>query len=318
MEHFFIDTRQTPIADRVAHWAEINRQHFGALDVDGLDSSTLEARLRLFRLNDLKVYLIDAPAHGVRRTARAEHDALDDSFKLLFQKQGASKLQIAGKAFTLEPGDWSLYDPRQPYVIRNQQAASLLVIQVPRDRFRGLLMPELHTCETHGGQDASMSMLLGTLLQSLSVQLPSLPDESAALLSENVLSLLTFTLANQDSSIKHGQQALPAILKARVRQYVQQHISDADLTLDSVAVAMGCSKRYLHRVFEDDEQTLDRYIWQLRLDLARVRLESSQHGDQSISQICYAAGFRSNVHFCRLFKETYQLSPSAYRRSHQA
>lgn len=313
MKHLCLNTFHTPLRERAEHWAEINRQHFGDLDVQKMDLNSVEAQLRLFNLDDLKLYLIDAPAHRVSRDARHNHDALDDCYKLMLQLRGLATLDIASRSFELRPGDWSLYDPRVPYSILNSERASLLVMQIPRDKLRGLKVPELHTCEAPRDDGAGLSAVLGSVLNSLSQQLPGLPDDSGSALSETVLGLLTYTLARHQSSA-HSQNALPTVLKARVRQYVQQHLGDADLTLDRIAEAMRCSKRYLHRVFEDDDCTLDRYIWQARLEQARTKLSAMQCSEKTIAEIGYSCGFRSNSHFCRLFKAEYQISPSGHRK----
>lgn len=315
MKHLSLNNFYTPVADRADHWAEINRQHFGCLSVDQMDWSSVGAQLRIFDLDDLKVYLIDAPAHRVSRQASHKPDALDECFKLLLQLNGHAKLEVQGKEFDLRPGDWSLYDPRVSYSILNAEQASFLVIQIPRDRLRGLRVPELHTCAAPKEEGAALSAVLGSVLSSLSHQLPFLPDDSGTAIGETILGLLTHTLARHQPA-KHMQPALPAVMKARVRQYVQQHLTDADLTLDKIADAMRCSKRYLHRVFEDEQCTLDRYIWQARLDQAKAKLISRSAQEITIAGISYQCGFRSNAHFCRLFKAEYGLSPSDFRRQH--
>jgi AraC-like DNA-binding protein len=313
MNHLCLNTFHTPLRERAEHWAEINRLHFGDLDVQDMDQNSVEAQLRLFHLDELKLYLIDAPAHRVSREAHHNHDALDDSYKLMLQLRGLASLEIAHRKFELRPGDWSLYDPRVPYAIRNVERASLLVVQIPRSKLRGMRVPELHTCEAPKNDGAGLSAVLGSVLNSLSQQLPSLPDDAGGALSETVLSLLTHTLARHQTT-SATPHALPAVLKARVRQYVQQHLSDTDLSLDRIADAMRCSKRYLHRVFEDDDCTLDRYIWQARLEQAKAQLASVACNERTIAEISYSCGFRSNAHFCRLFKAEFGLSPSDHRK----
>ncbi len=317
MQCLSLDTRKTPPRLRKDHWAAINRQYFGALDVVSMEPDPVESRLRIFTLNDLKACLIDAPAHRVSRCSGKLRDSLDDSFKLLFLLHGASCIRTERRETLLRSGDWGLYDPRSPYLVHNLQRTSLLVLQIPRDRLRGLDGDRLEAGVVAGAADAGMPSLFGSLLRSLHGQLPELPDDAGPALSEPILGLLNYMLAGEgEAQPEHAP--LPAVLKARVRQYVQRNLSDPDLTLDRIAAAMRCSKRYLHRVFQDERQTLDRQIWDARLEHARARLAASASRQQSIAEICFGSGFRSNAHFCRLFKEKYQLSPSEYRRRRDA
>src|SRR3990172_7284794 len=81
-------------------------------------------------------------------------------------------------------------------------------------------------------------------------------------------------------------RAMPAaVLKERVKQYIAENLHDPGLSIDAVARAMRCSKRYLHRVFEDEAMTLDRYIWAARLEKCRAALSDPNLSGRTISEI---------------------------------
>lgn len=313
MNHLHLDTFCTPRADRAEHWAYINHQHFGDLEVDAMDMSAVEAELDIYNLGAFKIYRIEAPSHRVRRVSRKINDTLDDSYKLMLQLKGHARLDISDRSFELNSGDWSLYDPRSQYSIHNFDPASLLVVKIPRTRLSGLKVPELHSCEAPRNDGAGLSAMLGSVLKSLSEQLTSLPDDSGGAISESILGLLTYTLSRHQGSLK---ERMPphAILKSRIRQYIQQHLTEGDLNLDRIATAMGCSKRYLHLVFEDESLSVERFIWNARLEMAHQRLVATSNASNTISQISLACGFSSNAHFCKLFKGQYGYAPSELRK----
>jgi AraC-like DNA-binding protein len=313
MKNFHLDTFCTPRSERAEHWAHINHQYFGDLEVDEMDLSAVEAQLDLYKLDALQLYMIQAPSHRVRRISRSINDSLDDSYKLMLQLKGHARLEIADRGFDLNPGDWSLYDPRTQYSIHNFDPASLLVVKIPRSRLCGLKVPELHSCEAPRNGGAGLSAMLGSVLKSLAEQLPSLPDDSGGAISESILGLLTYTLARHQGSSK--ERMLPhAVLKSRVMQYIQQHLTDGDLNIDRIAIAMRCSKRYIHLVFADESLSVERYIWKSRLEMARNRLLSSKYALSTIAQLSDACGFNSNAHFCRQFKSEFGCSPSEFRK----
>ncbi len=314
MKNLHFDTFCTPRTDRAEHWESINHQYFGDLEVDAMDTNAVEAQLDIYNLDALKMYKIEAPSHRVRRVHRATGDSLDDSYKLMLQIKGHAKLEITNRTFDLHPGDWSLYDPRADYSIHNLDPASLLVVKIPRSRLNGLKVPELHTCETPQHESVGLSAMLGSVLKSLSEQLTTLPDDSGNAVSESILSLLTYTLARHQTGLK--ERTLPhAILKSRVLQFIQVHLTDCELSIDRIATAMRCSKRYVHLVFKDEDLSVDRYIWRSRLEIARARLSSTQYASNAISQVSDACGFKSNAHFCKQFKAEYGYSPSEFRKN---
>lgn len=314
MQHIRQHTRYVPSSERAEHWAEINRMHFGHLEVEAMDGGLDEAELICFDVDGLKVYRIDVPAHRVSRASRHTHDGLDDCYKLLLQLRGQGRIQQGSKQFVLRPDDWSLYDPSRPYVIDNQQTTSLLAVQIPRSRLSEQIVPELHTCTSPTNGGVGLAAVLGSFLKSMAEQLPSLPDDASAALSETVLGLLSATLARRQAEA-HEHATLPSVLKARVRQHVQTHWADPALDIGQIAEAMRCSKRHLHRAFDDEQCTLDRYIWKTRLLRARQILETEQGRQQPIGSLAVACGFRSAAHFSRMFKSEYGDPPRAVRRA---
>lgn len=314
MQHIRQHTRFVPSSERAEHWAEINRMHFGHLEVDAMDGGLEEAELVCFDVDGLKVYRIDVPAHRVSRSSKHVHDGLDDCYKLLLQLRGHGRIQQGSQRFDLRPDDWSLYDPSRPYVIDNASYTSLLAVQIPRARLGDQQIPDLHTCMSPTNGGVGLSAVLGSFLKSMAEQLPTLPDDAGSALSETVLGLLTATLARRQVEARE-HATLPSVLKARVRQHVQTHWADPALDIEQIAEAMRCSKRHLHRAFDDEQYTLDRYIWKTRLLRARQLLETDLGRNQPIGSLAVACGFRSASHFSRMFKSEYGEPPRAVRNA---
>ncbi|HVZ54577.1 MAG TPA: helix-turn-helix domain-containing protein, partial [Pseudolabrys sp.] len=103
-----------------------------------------------------------------------------------------------------------------------------------------------------------------------------------------------------------------------IRQYVLAHLSDPDLSIDRIARAMGCSKRYLHQVFAAENVTIERHIWRLRIERCCEALTEQGKPEKSISAIAFEWGFNSSAHFSRLFKAQVGVAPTAFRRNRGA
>jgi AraC-like DNA-binding protein len=290
MKRFHFDTRHEEAAHRAQAWGVVNHDYFGDLRVQCLDDGPFDAEFAVYEVGPLRMYRIDAPAHRVWREIR-QHD----------------------RGFELRPGDWSLYDPQAPYAITNFERAELLVVQLPRREFKGFKVPNLHTSEAHTSALQGLSAVFGSFLRSLAEQLPSLPDAVGQPVSDTAIGLLASTLA-ADQQARESTSALPAVLKLRVKQHVQAHLGESDLTIERIAADLRCSKRYLHRIFEDEDCSLDRYIWLSRLERCRAALASPAAASRSISEIAFAWGFNSSPHFCRLFKSQYGVSPREFRQ----
>lgn len=299
--------------DRSSCWSEINRELFGPLEVDCLDASPLNAQMTTFEVGSLRMARITGSAHRVRRSAPCTDSPARDFYKLVLQMRGRGEIRQRGEAFGLLPADWSLYDPSVPYSITNFEPCDLLVVQVPRRELKSFKLPNLHTSRADAHGLAGMNRVLSAFLTSLSEQLPALPNGVGEPLGETFLGLLASTLgAYQEGAVDYA--TLPEVLKARVKQYVWTHLGESDLCIDRIARDLRCSKRYLHRVFSDEDCTLERYIWQTRLERCHAALTAPAAQRKSVSEVAYRWGFNSTAHFSRMFKHHFGVTPGQYRR----
>lgn len=307
---FFSTVSESP-ASRANAWSRVVTQYFGGLDASCDDTGDFDARLGQYEVGPMRVFRISAPAHRIERPVSSLHDHGSDYYKLVLQLSGVSEIEQRNKTFRLHTGDWSLYDPKVPYSISNLSRFEQLAIQIPRQQIKGFMVPDLHTSEAREFELRGLFMLLSSFLTSLSENLPSLPGTVRIPLSETILGLLVSTLAAQhDAQGEHV--TLPVILRTRVKQYIQGRLADADLSLDQIAQELRCSKRYLHRIFEEEGITIDRYIWQSRLERCKEALNDARSAKPAISEIAFNWGFNSSAHFCRSFKQRYGMTPREF------
>jgi AraC-like DNA-binding protein len=104
-------------------------------------------------------------------------------------------------------------------------------------------------------------------------------------------------------------------VRARIQSYIQRNLTDPELTIERIAERMQCTKRYLHKVFNGQRETLNQYIWSRRLELCRARLLQPELARQSITQIAFDCGFSNAAHFSRSFRARFGECPRVYRRT---
>lgn len=99
----------------------------------------------------------------------------------------------------------------------------------------------------------------------------------------------------------------------RIEAYIRDQIRDPDLSIDKIASALRCSKRYLQMAFAACDRSITDHIWTTRLDGCRGDL--ARRSDRTISEIAFAWGFSSSAHFSRAFRKRYGVTPSEFRRA---
>lgn len=97
-----------------------------------------------------------------------------------------------------------------------------------------------------------------------------------------------------------------------IEREIIQRYTDLDFDLGRYLKRLPFSEDYLTKLFKKEMgSTPSKYLMDLRLRTATDWLRIS--GDSSISEIAVMCGFRDPLHFSRVFRKKYGVSPSNFR-----
>lgn len=154
-----------------------------------------------------------------------------------------------------------------------------------------------------GGSTSSSDLLLYLIRKFAS---PQLAAECAKKLLVDAVARSQTPYASTTFKKNHTDAE---ILKVQI--WLENHLS-SPILLEQVAEGFGLSLRNLIRRFKDaTEQTPMQYLQELRIEKAKLLLESSQ---AAFDQITLQVGYEDGNSFRRLFKQRVGLAPSAYRK----
>lgn len=104
-------------------------------------------------------------------------------------------------------------------------------------------------------------------------------------------------------------------LVAATKKYIEQHYSDPELSLTTVAEAVKISPGYLSKLFTKYEgKNFIEYLSEYRV---RHACEMLIKTDKTVKEILLSCGFMSEQNFFRVFKRIMCLTPKQYRERHQ-
>ncbi|ACF14759.1 transcriptional regulator, AraC family [Chloroherpeton thalassium ATCC 35110] len=102
----------------------------------------------------------------------------------------------------------------------------------------------------------------------------------------------------------------------RAIDYIETHLSEK-LSLETIAKAAFFSPFHFHRIFHGlVGETLNRFIKRLRVEKAARML--ADNPKQTVSDIALDCGFSTTSTLSRAFKETFSMSPTAWRKASSA
>lgn len=308
-------TRDAPEHERADYWNGITTHYFGPLETRALGRAKFNATLATRAVSFLRTFNIAGTGHQVQR-GRSNGGTIPDAIKLLLQVRGRCRIEQGGRTADLSAGAWCVYDSWQPYVVTNFSAVEQIVIQIPRHHIvdRNFQWPGEPFLADPG--QSAMAQIASSFIRSYAD--PSLMLEYGdEFLAETTVGFVRRALHASVSQPRPGTFSTGQLRK-RVRQYILAHLSDPDLSIDRIARAMGCSKRYLHHVFAAEDLSIERCIWRLRIEKCREALTERGQSDKSISAIAFEWGFNSSAHFSRLFKMQIGVAPTSFRQAQAA
>ncbi len=278
-----------------------------------LDETQFKAQLLQANVHGVSFTDIRAMAHVVERTTELIQQSPRDFYKISLQLEGTGLLRQGGREVILTPGDIAIYDTSQPYVLTFEKRFRTMVIQLPHDR---LHIPHDFAAEmTAVRLDGSegLGRVVSPFLATIGTNLAELQGPAGAKLAQNAVDLLETLFATEFDLQRYAADPRRALLQ-RIRDNIDEHLSDPDLSPATIAAAAFISVRHLHNLFQDQGQTVASYVRTRRLERCYLDLTDPENFEVPVAAIGARWGFKDAAHFSRAFKGAYSESPSAVRR----
>lgn len=299
--------------DDVEAWEAAVERSCAPLRISLGANCSLNAKLVEQQLGALQVSRVTSVACSCAHDRQHIVQSPDDAFLFSLQLQGEGNFVQGERHVALRPGDGVLYDCARPFNWDFTRDLQQLVVRVPRDQFLGRVKnPDRCTAlRVAGGQ--GIGHLLGTQLRLLLDERSSIPPETEGYVYASTLDLLAGVLSELSSQVPGPASNLQVYHLNRAYACIAERIRQPGLSPDFIAKSTGISLRYLHQLFQGTGTTVGRYIQDMRLDGCARDLIDLPLRTHSISDLAYAWGFENSAHFCRVFRNRFQLSAREYR-----
>jgi len=234
---------------------------------------------------------------------------------LVSQRTGFSQVTQHGVSVQLAPGEMLLMDA----------VGACEIVPFGLIEHASLSLSREAVCKQLGGDartfgKTSRTRACGRMLHVLMDQLckDNAPGQGEAAEGEALHSALLSLLG---SALERGDAPAPApsaLHGANLRSYVQKVIDESlgqpGLSPVNLANRLNISVRHLYRLFEEQGDSVCRYIQRARLQRSADDLANPILKTASITTIAYKWGFTDSAHFSRSFKKQYEQSPKDYRQ----
>ena len=313
----YISTQDVCPNHALSYWNDYVCKKLIDLEVsNSLKKQYFHGSFSVHPLDELHLCKITSKDNSVSRTKEQIAKSTDDYFLLLFQKSGESFLQQDGKLVHLLPDTWSFTDSTRPYQLNIQNEFEQLVIKIPRD------LITYGTSYVTSNSASSMDNYngLGKIIKSFVTSLGDEIDEIDTYTRKHLSSTLTQLLNDYFNAkfIKNNNTTTTnEMMVFRIKLFIEEQITNSDLSIQQIAKAFNCSRRQLYNIFTNENFTINNYIKDLRLKKSKSDLENKYLLKLSIAEIAYKNGYNDASTFVKTFKQKFGMPPGHFRKMNE-
>ena len=305
--HEVFDARALPRSERFDVWRQSVLPLFEP-DLEEAPAEGFFARVDGFNLQ--RVFFCRSDFSGQRYLRRRDHRADDDADHLLVQLyvRGGYVGQNGGRMVRMRAGDISLLDLGYALETRTDTSSTLSLV-VPRDVMFSFVRPE----QLRPGGTISGACVLGEILghhfQSVWRGLHAASAAEAETLSNALIGAVAGAFAGQKSAQAPERDPSSTHALEAICDYIERHLSSNELTTAHLCRRFACSRAQLYRLFQP-LSGVAAYIRQARLRRCYRELRELKASSRNIVEVAMRWGFNSQSHFCRLFRQSFGITPT--------
>jgi AraC-like DNA-binding protein len=299
--------------DRLAIWREALFQTEFNVDIEPARDVPFRAQATVRALPGLRLLAgKSSPATYRRNHRRVIRDDVVLSFGRGVKHVSA---QANGREAVVEAGDAFLLPCGGCASIQVPQGGDFTSLRLPRAALASNVI-NLHDAYCRRiPRETPALILLKRYLALLEWETEALADPTLQHSAvTHIYDLLAKTLgATRDAEmLAEGRGARTARLEL-IKDYIARHLTEACLSVHTVAARHDVSPRCVQRLFDDEGSTFTEYVMEQRLERAHRLLSDPKLCDRTLTAIAFAVGFNDLSHFQRRFRRRYGATPSDIR-----
>lgn len=309
------NTEDVGPAEQFAYYREAICQVFMKLTPEPTDKSSFPARIERIGLGAGAINRVTFPGHLVHRSPGDIAASSSSCFYLNLKLAGRCRIEQDGRGIDLSPGQVGIFDSERLFALRHGHGPSLQVASfwVPTHLLRDRLPPSFEFKAARVSDDPLVGHLIVETAHALNSTAASMPEEDSTRLSGVLLDLVALSLSRGGRRGAEPMSLVEATWIA-LRRAVDSRLREPGLTAAPVALSVGISERYVHKLFERAGMTFASYVMGCRLDRAARDLKEPGMIGRPIGDIAFDWGFADLSHFTRRFKQRFGCTPRDWRR----
>ncbi|RYF33610.1 MAG: helix-turn-helix domain-containing protein [Comamonadaceae bacterium] len=296
---------------RFDYWNDVVCRHCIPAASRMLRDGSFDATLGYRSVGVVGISAMSAPLHQWSRDSHHLRVGPDDDLWIGYMHEGEGVVSQGGRQAVLKSGDMVLYDAARPFEFA-LAAKSIYLVRLPRNSvLQRFAIAERMTARLIDNSRPGVLPLRSMLFEAATTDFDKGRPAVTEQFGRTFLDLLAVTL-----ELQLGDDEVPVRrdLHGRLMAFIHQHLSDTDLSLETLADAHHVSSRTVTRAFAGHDQTAMGAVWQARLHASRSALLEGR--SRTVTEAAFDHGFSDVSHYGRAFRKAFGCAPHTLIRAH--
>jgi AraC-like DNA-binding protein len=297
--------------DRLSGLREILGRQMSRLEFEPLTPS-VHADVTVRLLGNLSFASLD---HSLLRVSRTRELLADGNDTLVFQiPSGMGHFFQLDREVAARAGDAVLASngDRGTFTCASETTSSIL-INLSRRHLLPLVRDFDLALMSRIPSDTPSLQLLTRYLRLIG-DVPPLAPELQQAAADHIYDLVALTLgATRDAGAIAEHRGVRAARLRETKAFVLRNLARQDLSTAMVALHLGVTPRYVHMLFEGENETFSEFVLGQRLMRSHRLMVDPRFANRSISAVAFDCGFGDLSHFNRSFRRRFGMTPTEAR-----
>lgn len=237
-----------------------------------------------------------------------------DCYYVEFIQQGRINVLQAGRTLVTNPATAAIFSASEAYDLECVGRVRSLYLEIPRAEFAARFPKDRVPLVTTMGASRGLGRIAAEFCTTLATQGSTLDEAVRARLGEELMDVLALALDLGERDEPSTDHAVQQARLRSVKAWIDDHLADPDLSLETVAKSNGISLRHLHYLFRLTDMSVSEWIWDRRLQRCYDVLTRPELRALPVTEVAYQLGFNSSSHFSTAFRRKFGMSPSDARK----
>lgn len=283
---------------------EVIGREYANVDIIPPKRGRLFNEMTIYPWQNLRLSVIRSNSIHINRLPNEPHCSSQDAYFGVILLSGEYLLEQHNREVFLKPGDMTIYDATLPHRIHCPNSFSKLIISIPRKVMQERLAGVEHCTALHIKGNQGIASVASSFIKTVAQEAHSMTSATFDATSENALDIFTMALNSVRPQNIHLSRSRSLSLY-RVKYFVERNLQDSTLDTAKIVAGTRLSARYINELFEDENTSLMRYVWDRRLIHCYQELTNPIYSIKHLSEIALCWGFNDFSHFSRAFKQKY-------------